>query len=460
MEKRQLKNSTDIYSWKHFDVLQQPEWPNIEKYNQVIQKLNSSPSLILYDEIIALKKRLQKIEEGNAFLVQGGDCAETFKEFSEDNIKRKLEILFQMSTIISYGASIDVIKIGRIAGQYAKPRTLKMETRGEVTLPSYRGDSVNEIDFTLNARTPNPEKLIKAYNQSLATLNLLKSLIKNDFKNLEYFSLWNKKILNNPQIYKRFEKTIETISKSLKFLNVLGEKIDLFRHKRFNEFYVSHEGLILDYETAFTKMYGNNTSKLENIYYNSGTHMLWLGDRTRTINSAHVEYLSKIINPIGIKCGPDLDIEELILIIKKINPLNEKGKIILICRFGEKYITKKLPRLMKMVRKNKLNVIWTCDPMHGNTYQSKTNYKTRNFNTIINELKLFFELHYINSTFPGGVHFEFTPNNVTECLGGIRNIKESDLHIKYETACDPRLNHEQSIELAFMIADLIKKNKD
>ena len=207
-------------------------------------------------------------------------------------------------------------------------------------------------------------------------------------------------------------------------------------------------------------MDGNNASKLENIYYNAGTHMLWLGDRTRTINSAHVEYLSKIINPIGIKCGPDLDIEELMLIIKKINPLNEKGKIILICRFGEKYITKKLPRLMKMVRENKLNVIWTCDPMHGNTYQSKTNYKTRNFKTIINELKLFFELHHINSTFPGGVHFEFTPNNVTECLGGIRNIQESDLHLNYETACDPRLNHEQSIELAFMIADLIKKNKD
>ena len=450
MEKKKLKNIININSWKNFEILQQPEWPDMQEYKKIIQKLKKAPSLILYDEIVSLKERLKKIEQGDAFLVQGGDCAETFKDFSEDNIKRKLEILFQMSTIISYGASIDVIKIGRIAGQYAKPRTLKMETRNGITLPSYRGDSINDLNFTLNARTPNPKKLMQAYNQSLATLNLLKSLIKNEFKDLEYFSLWNKKILNNPKIYQRFEKTIEIISKSLKFFNVLGERVDLFRHKRFNEFYISHEGLLLDYEAAFTKMNQNK-------YYNTSTHMLWLGDRTRSINSAHVEYLSNIINPIGIKCGPNTDVDELKLIIKKINPFNEKGKIILICRFGEKYIIKKLPKLINMVSANKLNVIWTCDPMHGNTYQSKTNYKTRNFKTIINELKLFFELHHINSTIPAGVHFEFTPNNVTECLGGIRNIKESDLHIKYETACDPRLNHEQSIELAFMIADLIKK---
>jgi 3-deoxy-7-phosphoheptulonate synthase len=357
-----------------------------------------------------------------------------------------------MSTIISYGASIDIIKIGRMAGQYAKPRTLNLEERKGISLPSYRGDSINDIEFTLNARTPNPLNLIKAYNQSLATLNLLKSLINNEFKNLDYFSLWDKKIFNNPGIYNRFENTIETISKSLKFLNILGEDINLFKQKRFNEFYISHEGLILDYETAFTK-------KLYNNYYNSCTHMLWLGDRTRSIKSAHVEYLSNIINPIGIKCGPSLDIDDLKEIIKKINPLNEQGKIMLICRFGEKFITEKMPKLIKMVIKNKFNVIWMCDPMHGNTYQSKTDYKTRNFKTIIKELNLFFEITLSNSVYPGGVHFELTPDDVTECLGGIRNIQESDLHIKYETACDPRLNHEQSIELAFTVADLIKKNK-
>ena len=264
--------------------------------------------------------------------------------------------------------------------------------------------------------------------------------------------MWSKKILNNPGIYNRFEKTIDTISKSLKFLNVLGGRVDLFKQKRFNEFYISHEGLILDYETAFTKNSYNS-------YYNSCTHMLWLGDRTRSIKSAHVEYLSNIINPIGIKCGPSLDIEDLKEIIKKINPLNEQGKIMLICRFGEKFITKKMSKLIDMVIKNKLNVIWVCDPMHGNTYQSKTNYKTRNFKAIINELNLFFKITSSNLAYPGGVHFEFTPNDVTECLGGIRNIQESDLHIKYETACDPRLNHEQSIELAFMITDLIKKKE-
>ena len=452
MEERKLKNNIDIKSWKNFKILQQPKWPCRKKYNDVIKKLSVSPSLILYHEIIDLKQRLKKIEEGDAFLLQGGDCAETFKEFSENNIKKNLEILFQMSTIISYGASIDVIKIGRIAGQYAKPRSLTMEKRNGISLPSYRGDSINEIEFTLDARTPNPLKLIKAYNQSLATLNLLKSLITNEFKNLDYLSLWNKKIFNNPGIYNRFEKTMATISKSLKFLNVLGEEIDLFTQKRFNEFYISHEGLILDYETAFTRT-------LDNICYNSSTHMLWLGDRTRYIKSAHVEYLSNIINPIGIKCGPNLAVDDLKLIIKKINPLNEGGKIILICRFGEKTIIKKMPKLINMINKNKLNVIWMCDPMHGNTYQSKTDYKTRDFKTIINELKLFFKLTSSHSVYPGGIHFEFTPNNVTECLGGIRNIQESDLHIKYETACDPRLNHEQSVELAFTVADLIKNNK-
>ena len=452
MEERKLKNNINIESWKNFEILQQPEWPSQMEYTNIIKKLSVSPSLILYHEIIDLKKRLKKIESGEAFLLQGGDCAETFKDFSENNIKKKLEILFQMSTIISYGASIDVIKIGRMAGQYAKPRTLKLEKRKGMSLPSYRGDSINEIEFTEKARTPNPLNLIKAYNQSLATLNLLKSLINNEFKNLDYFSLWNKKIFNNPGIYNRFENTIKTISKSLKFLNVLGEEINLFKQKRFNEFYISHEGLILDYETAFTK-------NINSSYYNSSTHMLWLGDRTRNINSAHVEYLSNIINPIGIKCGSSLDVDDLQVIIKKINPLNEQGKIMLICRFGEKFITKKMPELINMIIKNKFNVIWMCDPMHGNTYQSKTDYKTRNFKTIINELNLFFEITSSYSIYAGGVHFEFTPNDVTECLGGIRNIQESDLHIKYETACDPRLNHEQSIELAFTVADLIKKNK-
>jgi len=453
MEKRKLKNNIDINSWKNFEILQQPNWPDHNEYNKVISKLQSAPSLIVYNEIIALKNRFKKIEEGKAFLLQGGDCAETFKEFSEENIKGKLEILLQMSTIISYGASMDIIKVGRIAGQYAKPRTSSMECRYGLTLPSYRGDSINSLNFTLQSRTPDPQKLIKAYNQSVSTLNLLKSFIKNEFANSDQFLMWNKKILNNSKIYNRFEKTIKTISQSLEFLNALGEKIDLSNQKLFNEFYISHEGLILDYESAFTKHWHNN------MYYNASTHMLWLGDRTRNIKSAHVEYLSKIINPIGIKCGPNVDVEELKLIINKINPLNEQGKIILICRFGENKIKNQLPLLIKMINKYKLNVIWACDPMHGNTYQSKTNYKTRNFKAIINELNLFFELHYDYSTIPGGIHFEFTPNNVTECLGGIRNITESDLHINYETACDPRLNHEQSIELAFMVADLIKKNK-
>ena len=453
MEKRKLNQSWKPYSWKNFDILQQPKWPNAQQYNDILEKIKNFPSLILSHEIITLKNRLKKVACGRAFLLQGGDCAETFKEFSEINIKNKLKILFQMSTIIGYGSSIDVLKIGRIAGQYAKPRTSNLEKRNGMTLPSYRGDLINDIDFNLEARVPNPNRLLKAYNQSLATLNLLKGFIKNEFNNLEYCSFWDSAMINQSGIYNRFDTTIQRIDKSLKFLNALGQKIELFEEKRFNEFYVSHESLILDYESALTKKIDNNQ------YYNSSAHMVWLGDRTRNINNAHVEYLSGIINPIGIKCGPEIDLNELKLIIKKLNPTNEKGKIILICRFGEKEIQKNMPELINMVLKSNLNVIWGCDPMHGNTYKSKDNYKTRNFKTIINELKLFFNIHNDFPTYPGAVHFELTPNNVTECLGGVRNIKESDLHINYETACDPRLNHEQSLELAFVITDLINQIK-
>ena len=452
MEKTKLKNNWHINSWHEFQILQQPKWPNIDKYNKIIKKLCNYPSLILADEINILKKRLKKVGDGKAFLLQGGDCAETFKEFSESNIKNKLKILFQMATIISYGSSMDIVKVGRIAGQYAKPRTSNLEDRNGVTLPSYRGDSINDIKFDLKSRTPNPNRLLKAYNQSISTLNLLKPVIRNEFKNLNYF--WNANIFNNSKIYNRFSKTINNIDQSLKFLNIIGKDINLFSEERFNEFYVSHECLILDYEAALTK------KMLLGDYYNSSAHMLWLGDRTRNIKSAHVEYLSGIINPIGIKCGPELDFNDLKNIINKINPANEKGKIILVCRFGADKIDYMLPKLIKMVIKNKFNVIWSCDPMHGNTYQSKNQYKTRNFQTIIKELKLFFEIHHNHQTRADGVHFELTPNDVTECLGGIRNIKESDLHIKYETACDPRLNHEQSIELAFLITDLIKKGNN
>ena len=450
MGKTELNKNWKPQGYSNLDILQQPKWPNLKAYNQVIDKLLTSPPLVLPYEIIKLKKRLKKVAIGKTFLLQGGDCAETFKDFSEKNIKNKLKILFQMSTIISYGSSIDVLKIGRMAGQYAKPRSSNLETRQGITLPSYRGDSINDIEFNFKSRTPNPDRLIKAFNQSLATFNLINILIRNEFNDLDYFSL---KGFNKSRIYNRFEKTINRIDKSLKFVNVLNNDIDLFEQKGFNEFYISHESLILDYESALTKKIENNR------YYNTSTHMLWLGDRTRSIKSAHVEYLSKIINPIGIKCGPNLDVNDLKLIIQKINPTNEEGKIILICRFGVNRVKNQLLKLINMIEKECLNVIWVCDPMHGNTYQSNNKYKTRNFKTIINELKLFFDIHYNHPTIIGGIHFEFTPNNVTECLGGIRNIKESDLHIKYETACDPRLNHEQSIELAFMIADLIEKYK-
>ena len=448
MEKRKLKKTWDLNSWKNFKILQQPNWPNVEKYNQIIKQLYDYPALIFPNEIVQLKQKLIEVADNKAFIIQGGECAESFKEFSEKSITNKLKILFQMATIISYGASIDTVKIGRMAGQYAKPRTSKTEVKNGITLPVYRGDSINDIEFDLHARTPNPKRLLEAYNKSHATLNVIQSTIKNKFKDLNQF--WNIEMLNHSKIYKRFDETIRDINKSLKFLNTIRNDVNLFSEEKFNDFYISHECLLLDYESSLTR-------KNTNTFYNSSAHMVWLGDRTRNINSAHVEYLSGIDNPVGIKCGPDLDVAELKLIIQKINPDNEKGKIVLICRFGANKITKKLPTLINMVIKNKLNVIWTCDPMHGNTYKSKNQFKTRSFNAITRELELFFDIHYNNHTNVNGVHFELTPNDVTECVGGIRNIKESDLHVKYETSCDPRLNHEQSIELAFLITDLIKE---
>ena len=450
MEKRKLNPIWNLDSWTKFEILQQPNWPDQSEYNSVIKELKNYPALIFPDQIKQVKHRLKQVANNKAFLLQGGECAESFKEFSEKSIKNKLKILFQMATIISYGASIDTVKIGRFAGQYAKPRSSHTETRNNITLPAYRGDSVNDVNFNLKSRTPNPKRLIEAYNKSTATLNLIQPIIKNEFKNLNHF--WNIEMLNHSKIYKRFEKTIQEINKSLKFFNTISKEINLFSEQKFNEFYVSHECLLLDYESSLTR-------KVNNHFYNSSAHMVWLGDRTRNINSAHVEYLSGIENPIGIKCGPNLNIEDLKLIIQKINPSNEQGKIILICRFGIKKIETKLPKLIKMINKNQFHVIWTCDPMHGNTYKSKNKFKTRNFNSITKELELFFDIHYNNKTNANGVHFELTPNDVTECIGGIRNIKESDLHIKYETSCDPRLNHEQSIELAFLITDLIKKKR-
>ena len=450
MEKRKLNPTWNLDSWTKFKILQQPNWPDRSEYDSVIKELKNYPALIFPDQIKQVKHRLKQVANNKAFLLQGGECAESFKEFSEKSIKNKLKILFQMATIISYGASIDTVKIGRFAGQYAKPRSSHTETRNNITLPAYRGDSVNDVNFNLKSRTPNPKRLIEAYNKSTATLNLIQPIIKNEFKNLNHF--WNIEMLNHSKIYKRFEKTIQEINKSLKFFNTISKEINLFSEQKFNEFYVSHECLLLDYESSLTR-------KINNHFYNSSAHMVWLGDRTRNINSAHVEYLSGIENPIGIKCGPNLNIEDLKLIIQKINPSNEQGKIILICRFGTKKIETKLPELIKMINKNQFHVIWTCDPMHGNTYKSKNKFKTRNFNSITKELELFFDIHYNNKTNANGVHFELTPNDVTECIGGIRNIKESDLHIKYETSCDPRLNHEQSIELAFLITDLIKKKR-
>lgn len=427
---------------------QNPSWPNIEYYKEVIQDLQTYPNLVFPNEIINLKNELKEVSIGTKFIIQGGDCAETFKNFSDQVIKNKLKILLQMSAIIQFTTNKKVINIGRIAGQYIKPRSELFETRNNITLPSYRGDGVNSIEFTSEKRVPNPANLIKAYHQSSSTMNLIRVLIMSGFTNMENIELWNSDLINNTKLGKKYNSIVHEIQNALNFIKASSSKSPYLVNNK-NNFYTSHEALLIDYEKAFLQNYNNKT------YCCSG-HMLWVGDRTRNPDSEQINFLSTIDNPIGIKIGPSFCISDLSKIYDKLNPDNEKGKIVFIIRLGEKYIKKILPEIIKKVKYYGYEIIWFCDPMHGNTIKSKNGYKTRNFDTIINELKYFFEIAKSESINPGGVHFELAGEQVTECLGGIDDIKDIDLDLRYESTCDPRLNNEQSLEIAFLISEFIK----
>ena len=438
-------------SWKNYILDQPPGWINNKILKDTVHKLKNNPPLAFKNEIKLLKTRLAKVHDGEYFIIQGGDCAETFADFNTNLIKNKLNILLQMSVLLSYTTSMKTIRIGRMAGQFAKPRTNSKEVYNNIKYPSYRGDAINSLDCNIKSRTPNPARMIKAYDQSAFTLNLIRSMINSGHTSILNANQWDLDCINKSPQIKEYNDIINKIQKALSFIKTVDRKSSSLDQIELYEFFTSHEGLILEYEQALTRYDATDKN-----YYDHSGHMIWVGDRTRSINGSHIEFVSGIQNPIGVKLGPLIHPDELIEIVKKINPKNEKGKIILIARFGVEYIESKLPQLIKKINENDMNVIWMCDPMHGNTYHNDQGIKTRHFNTIVKELELYMKIHKLANTFPGGIHIEFTSEDVTECLGGFQNIDDNALLKRYETACDPRLNNQQSLELIFKLNDLMK----
>mgnify|MGYP003317838979 FL=1 len=440
-------------SWRNYPVVQMPTYPDESKVNSVEARLSFKPPLVFAGEVQALKKSLALAEKGNAFILQGGDCAESFSQFSANGIRDTFKVLLQMAVILTYGSSIPIIKIGRIAGQFAKPRSSDVEIIDGIELPSYRGDMINDMEFNKTARQPDPQRLIDGYEQSAATLNLIRAFAQGGMANLEKVHEWTLGFLNNTPETDKYREIANRISESLNFMKACGLTSSSVPQLRETDFFTSHEALLLNYEEALTR---EDTITAEKGWYATSAHLLWVGDRTRQFDHGHIEYLSGIQNPVGIKCGPSLEKDDLIRLLDKVNPDNESGKVVLICRMGSEKVNEHLPKLIKNIKANGKNVTWCCDPMHGNTIKASNGYKTRRVAEILNEVNNFFLVHKSEGTLPGGVHFEMTGSNVTECLGGANEVKESDLGSRYHTHCDPRLNGSQSLELAFLVSDLIK----
>ncbi len=446
------KNWT-VNSWRNLPIKQQPEYKNQDALRAAEQQLKSFPPLVSIDEVERLKSELAAVSRGEAFLLQGGDCAESFQEFSHDNLKSFFRTVMQMTIALMYGLNKPVVKVGRIAGQYAKPRSDGNETVGEVTLPSYRGDIVNAIDFEENSRKANPQRLIESYFYSAASLNYLRSLALGGYGNLEKVNKWNEEFAHSLSSKKHTEEVISEVNKILNFMRACGLDSKTLPQLTTASFFTSHEALLLNYEEAFTR-FNKDSGK----FYDLSAHMLWIGDRTRHPDEAHVEFMRGIANPIAFKVGPSIKKEELIQLLEVLNPKNEAGRITLISRMGAGKVNDLLPPLVEAVKASGRSVVWSCDPMHGNTIKSSTGYKTRKFDEILSEIKSFFAVHKSLGTYAGGVHFEMTGQDVTECLGGNQQISEMNLQDRYHTHCDPRLNSSQSVELAFTIAKDLAAN--
>ncbi|MBY6134209.1 class II 3-deoxy-7-phosphoheptulonate synthase [Leisingera sp. XS_AS12] len=433
--------------WRQKPRVQMPDYTDAAALSAVEAQLANFPPLVFAGEARRLKQHLAAAGRGEAFLLQGGDCAESFDQFSADAIRDTFKVMLQMAMVLTYGAKVPVIKVGRMAGQFAKPRSAPTETINGVELPSYRGDIINDLAFTPEARTPNPQKMLQAYTQAAATVNLLRAFSTGGFADMSRVHAWTLGFTDEQEVQK-YSEIASRIQDSIDFMRAAGINAETTHEFSSVEFYTSHEGLLLEYEEALTRLDSTSGKWLAG----SG-HMIWIGDRTRQPDGAHVEFCRGVLNPIGLKCGPTTTAEDLKVLMAKLNPENEEGKLTLIARFGAGKAGEHLPRLIKAVQEEGANVTWVCDPMHGNTIKSSTGYKTRPFDSVLREVRDFFGVHSAEGTIPGGVHFEMTGQDVTECTGGVRAVTEEDLSDRYHTACDPRLNASQSLELAFLVAE-------
>ncbi|MFN8082957.1 MAG: 3-deoxy-7-phosphoheptulonate synthase class II [Dermatophilaceae bacterium] len=439
----------DLRAWRALPANQQPQWPDVASLDQALATLRIMPPLVFAGECDILTQRLAAVAAGQAFVLQGGDCAETFAYATADNIRDRIKTVLQMAAVLTYGASLPVVKMGRMAGQYTKPRSAPTETRGGVTLPAYRGDMVNDFEFTEEARTPDPHRMVRGYHASAATLNLVRAFTTGGYADLRHVHDWNKGFVASGA-NARYEALAKHIDKAMRFMAACGADFEAMRTV---EFFAAHEALLLEYEAALTRI----DSRTGRPYDTSG-HMVWVGERTRELDGAHLEFVSRIHNPIGVKLSPKADPEYVVKVIDKLDPHRTPGRLTFITRMGAGKVRDALPPLVERVTAEGASVVWICDPMHGNTFESTTGYKTRDFDDVVDEVRGFFEVHRGLGTHPGGIHVELTGNDVTECLGGAEKILAADLEKRYETVCDPRLNHQQALELAFLVAEMLSQD--
>ncbi|RAZ51993.1 class II 3-deoxy-7-phosphoheptulonate synthase [Campylobacter hyointestinalis] len=441
-----------VNSWRKYNILQQPTYPDINELNNVEKKIKSLPPLVFAGEVRNLKEELKNVTLGNSFLLQGGDCAESFANFSANNIRDMFKVMLQMAIVLTFAGGCPIVKVGRVAGQFAKPRSSDFEEVGGVKLPSYRGDIINGFEFKNEARVPDPKRMIEAYYQSASTLNLLRAFSRGGLANLHEVHRWNLGFIKRAEIGDKFELLATQLTQTLNFMEACGVTTQNTPTLSETKLYTSHEALLLPYEEALTRI-----DSLSGDWYDCSAHMLWIGERTRGVNDAHVHFLSGVKNPIGCKIGPDAKPEDIVALANKLNPSNEPGRLNIIIRMGAKKIEDRLPNLLNSVKKEGLNILWSIDPMHGNTQKASSGFKTREFNDVMSEVRNFFDIHKACGTIAGGVHLEMTGQDVTECTGGAFKVTEEALASRYETQCDPRLNADQALELAFLIADLVKE---
>ncbi len=438
----------DLDALRALGPAQQPEYPDRAAVDAAVARLRTMPPLVFAGECDDLKAKIAAVARGESFMLMGGDCAETFAGVTADNVRNKLRVLLQMAVVLTYAASVPVVKVGRIAGQYAKPRSSHHETREGVTLPAYRGDAVNGFDFTTEARVPDPQRLVDVYNSSAATLNLVRAFVTGGYADLRQVHAWNTDFVRESAVGQRYELVAAEIERALTFMQAIGADPDEFHRV---DFHTCHEGLLLDYEHAMTRIDSRTETP-----YDVSAHFVWIGERTRQLDGAHIELFRHIRNPIGVKLGPTTTADDALALAGRLNPDNEPGRLTFITRFGAGRIRDGLPDLVEKVTASGVEVAWVCDPMHGNTFEASSGYKTRRFDDVIDEVQGFFDVHRSLGTWPGGVHVELTGDDVTECVGGGEELAEIDLGSRYESVCDPRLNRVQSLELAFLVAEMLR----